>query len=125
MIRHLIALTAAAAVAFAVIGLTAVTTVAPAFAQAAPGAPAAGQRGQRFGQMLLSLNLTDAQKTQIRGIIADARQKNQAVTDPQVKRSNMRAAYAQVRTVLTPAQQAKLQSEMAAAKAQRESGDHS
>jgi Spy/CpxP family protein refolding chaperone len=124
MIRHLIALTAAAAVAFAVTGLTAVSTVAPAFAQAAQGAPAAGQR-QRFGQMLLSLKLSDAQKSQIRSIIADARQKNQSVTDPQVKRANMRAAYAQVRTVLTPAQQAKLQSEMAAARAERESGDHS
>jgi Spy/CpxP family protein refolding chaperone len=75
--------------------------------------------------MLMTLNLSDAQKGQIRGIIASARQQNQSVSDPQTKRSNMRAAYAKVRDILTPAQRAKLESEMAAAKAQRQSTDHS
>jgi Spy/CpxP family protein refolding chaperone len=133
MTRLFRSLTAVAAVAFSVAGLTAVDiahgTVSVASAQSdapAAGAPPAGaQRGQRFGQMLMGLNLSDAQKSQIREIIASARQQNQSVTDPQVKRSNMRAAYAKVQTVLTPPQRAKLQSEMAAARAQRQSTDHS
>jgi Spy/CpxP family protein refolding chaperone len=133
MTRFLRSITAAAAVAFTLAGLTAVDiahgTVSAVSAQSdapAAGAPPAGpQRGRRFGQMLLALNLTDAQKTQIRQIVAAARQQNQSVTDPQVKRSTMRAAYAKVQTVLTPAQRAKLQSEMAAARAQRQSTDHS
>jgi len=131
MIRSHTALIAIAAVLLTVTGLTAADvahgTVPAAFAQSGPPAGAApgAQRGQRFGQMLLSLNLSDAQKAQIRGIIAGARQKNTSVTDPQLKRANMRAAYAQVRTVLTPTQRTKLASEMAAARGQRESADHS
>jgi Spy/CpxP family protein refolding chaperone len=105
------------------VAIEAVRTVGPVLAQAAP--PAGGGHGQRFGQMLMTLNLSDAQKGQIRGIIASARQQNQSVSDPQTKRSNMRAAYAKVRDILTPAQRAKLESEMAAAKAQRQSTDHS
>jgi Spy/CpxP family protein refolding chaperone len=132
MTRLIRSLTAAAAVALTVAGFAAVDiahgTLPAASAQDAPaaGAPPAGaQRGQRFGQMLLGLNLSDAQKTEIRQIIATARAQNQSVTDPQVKRSNMRAAYAKVQTVLTPAQRAKLQSEMAATRAQRQQTDHS
>jgi Spy/CpxP family protein refolding chaperone len=105
------------------VAVDAARTVAPVLAQAAP--PAGGQHGQRFGQMLMTLDLSDAQKSQIRGIIASARQQNENVTDPQVKRANMRAAYAKVRAVLTAPQQAKLKSEMEAARAQRESADHS
>ena len=105
------------------VAIEAVRAVAPVLAQAQP--PAAGGHGQRFGQMLLTLNLSDDQKGQIRGVIANARQQNQSVTDPQVKRSNMRAAYDKVRAILTPAQRAKLQSEMAAAHAERQNADHS
>jgi Spy/CpxP family protein refolding chaperone len=133
MTRLFRSLTAAAAVAFSVAGLTAADiahgtlSVASAQSDAPAGAPPAGAQrgGRRFGQMLLSLNLSDAQKTQIRDIIASARQQNQSVTDPQQKRSNMRAAYDKVKTVLTPAQRAKLDSEMAAARAERQSTDHS
>jgi Spy/CpxP family protein refolding chaperone len=127
MTRFIRSLTAAAAVALTVAGLTAADiahgTLAPAAAQDAP--PAGGQRGARFGKMLLGLDLTDAQKTQIRSIMASARQQNENVTDPQVKRANYKAALAKVQTVLTPSQRTKLQSEMAAARAQRQSTDHS
>jgi Spy/CpxP family protein refolding chaperone len=120
MIRPLHSLAAAAAIALSISGFTAITT-APAAAQAAPGAG----HGQRYGQMLMSLGLSDAQKASIRGIIANARKQNQTVTDPQVKRANMKAAFDQVRTVLTPAQRAKLASEVQAAKAQANAPDHS
>jgi Spy/CpxP family protein refolding chaperone len=127
MTRFVRSLTAAAAVALTVAGFTAADiahrTLPTAAAQAGP--PAGGQRGARFGQMLLGLDLSDAQKTQIRSIMASARQQNATVTDPQARRANYRAAMAKVQTVLTPAQRTKLQSEMAAARAQRQSTDHS
>jgi Spy/CpxP family protein refolding chaperone len=129
MNRLLSALTATAAVTLAVAGFTTADiahgTATPALAQAAPDAPAAGHGNRRFGQMLLSLNLSDAQKSQIRGIMATARQKNAGVTDPQLKRATMRAAYAQVRAALTPAQRSKLDADVAAARAARAGGDHS
>lgn len=124
MNRRLLPLLAAASVALSVAGFTAVDLVrgsVPAVsAQAAPdqsGRP--GQRGgRRFGQMLLSLNLSDAQKNRIRDIMADARAKNKTLADRDAIRANMRAAFAKVQTVLTPAQQAKLKREFAAARAQ-------
>jgi Spy/CpxP family protein refolding chaperone len=86
-----------------------------ALAQDQPGAaaPAGGHR-PRMGEMLKTLNLSDAQKTQIRGIIADARKANADVTDRDQKRANMKAAYAKVETVLTPAQRDQLHAKMAA-----------
>jgi Spy/CpxP family protein refolding chaperone len=80
----------------------------------APAGPPQGGRGNRMGKMLMSLNLSDAQKTQIRAIIADARKQNQSVTDRDQKRANMKAAYAKVETVLTPAQRTELHAKMEA-----------
>lgn len=89
------------------------TSTTTAGAQA--GAPGQGGR-QRFGQLLLSLNLSDAQRQQVRAIMKAARDKNQSITDPQVKRANMRAAFAQVDTVLTPDQRTTLHAKMQAAR---------
>jgi len=134
MTRLVRPLVAAAALTLTLGGIAAVAGPAPALAQAGPppagsSVPPAGgqrgQRGQRFGQMLLGLGLSDAQKGQIRSIMAKARAQNQSVTDPQVRRTNMRTAYANVRNVLTPAQQKKLDGEMQAARAQRQAADHS
>jgi Spy/CpxP family protein refolding chaperone len=131
MTRFIRPLAAVAAFTLTLGGIAAVAGPAPALAQAGPPPagssvpPAGGQRGQRFGQMLLGLGLSDAQKGQIRSIMAKARAQNQSVTDPQVRRTNMRAAYANVRNVLTPAQQKKLDGEMQTARAQRQAANHS
>ena len=123
MKRFVLSLAAVATVALSVAGFTsagiALGTIAPAAAQADAGPPAGGQRGgQRFGKMLLSLNLSDGQKAQIRSIMADARAKGKALTDRDAKRANMRAAFAKIDTVLTPPQRTKLHAQMAAARAQ-------
>jgi Spy/CpxP family protein refolding chaperone len=127
MIRFFPALTAAAAVALALSAFTAgdlaLGRVAPAAAQAAPGpgGPGGGQgyaKGrQQFAKMLMSLNLSDGQKNQIRSIMADARAKSEALTDPQAKRQTMGAAFKNIEAVLTPAQKDKLHAERAALKA--------
>jgi Spy/CpxP family protein refolding chaperone len=98
-VRNLIAL-AAAAFAFATFGGVA---YAQDVQQQSPPA-GAQQHGQRMGQILMSLNLSDAQKAKIKDIVAAARKENEGVTDRTVKRENMKKAYAQVETVLTPAQ---------------------
>jgi Spy/CpxP family protein refolding chaperone len=118
----------AAAIALALTAFTAsdiaLGTISPAAAQSAPaaGGPggAAGGR-QQFAKMLMSLNLNDDQKNQIRSIMADARAKSKTLTDRQAKRDTMRAAFAQIETVLTPAQRTKLHAERDALKAQRAS----
>lgn len=83
------------------------------------GAAGAQRGGARFGQLLLSLNLSDDQKSQIRSIMAAARQHNQGITDPQQRRENLRNAFAKIRSVLTPEQQAKLAADTKAAQARR------
>lgn len=126
-------LTAVAAVTLALAAFTAgdvaLRHIAPAAAQAAPSGPpggaAAGGRA-RFGKMLLSLNLTDEQKSRIKAIMASARAKSKALTDMQAKRAAMRGAFKDVEAVLTPAQKTKLDAERAAARAQGGNGaDHS
>jgi len=112
----------AAFVAFAAVGGAgtigaAVVGVAPAaFAQDQPAAPPAGaqQRGKRMGEVLLSLGLNDTQKSRIKEIIAAARKQNEGVTDRTVRRDNMKKAYAQVKTVLTPSQAKAFDDKMAA-----------
>jgi Spy/CpxP family protein refolding chaperone len=131
MNRFVRSLAAAAAVALTVAGFSALDvgrgSVPVASAQAAPGGPGQpGQRGgRRFGEMLLSLNLNDAQKAKIRDIMAQARAKNASLPDRDAMRANMRAAFAKVQTVLNPHQLAKLKSEFAAARAQRAAQSHS
>ena len=106
-------------------GDVALGTTTPVMAQDTPGA-GAPQRGQRMGKMLLSLNLSDAQKAQIKSIMADARAKSKTLTDRDAKRANMRAAFAKIDTVLTPPQRTKFHAQMEAARAQREgNGAHS
>jgi Spy/CpxP family protein refolding chaperone len=112
----------AAFAAFAAVGSAgtlgaAVLGVAPAaFAQDQPAAPPAGaqQRGKRMGEILLSLGLNDTQKSKIKEIMASARKQNEGVTDRSVRRENMKKAYAQVKTVLTPAQAKAFDDKMAA-----------
>jgi Spy/CpxP family protein refolding chaperone len=122
-----LALAATATVAFSLAAFTAgdltYGRVAPAAAQAAPGGPQDGHGGQggqnfargrqQFAKMLLSLNLSDNQKSQIRTIMANARAKSTSLSDPQAKRDTMRGAFKNIEAVLTPAQQSKLQAERA------------
>jgi Spy/CpxP family protein refolding chaperone len=68
--------------------------------------------------MLMSLNLNDAQKGQIKTIMANARAKSKTLTDMQAKRDNMREAFKNVEAVLTPAQKTKLHAERDAMRAQ-------
>jgi Spy/CpxP family protein refolding chaperone len=84
--------------------------VAQSSAQAQPagtaGAPgSAGARGNaRFGKVLQRLDLSDTQKEQIRTIMKDARTQARGTTDTGQRRAAMRAAFAKVQDVLTPAQ---------------------
>jgi Spy/CpxP family protein refolding chaperone len=105
------------------VGAAAIGAVPAALAQDAPtggpqGAGAPRDRG-RFGKILMTLGLSDGQKSQIRQIIKDARAQNRNVTDPQQRRSNMRAALAKVETVLTPAQRDDLHKKMQAMRRQQ------
>ncbi len=106
-------------------GTTAVlATTTAASAQDQPaGAPPANGHGNRMGKMLMSLNLSDAQKSQIRSIIADARKRNKNVTDNDQRHANMKAAYAKVETVLTPDQRTELHAKMDAMR-QQDSSAH-
>jgi Spy/CpxP family protein refolding chaperone len=79
-------------------------------------------RGQGIRRVLAALNLTDAQKTQVKAIFEDAKTKAEAVhndkslTPDQQKAQMMeirKAAFGQVKQVLTPEQQQKLQDIMA------------
>ena len=96
-------------------------TGAPAASGAAAPMGAAGgggqNRGRRFGRLLMTLGLTDAQKEQIRAIMRNARQQSQGA-DPATRRANMQAAYAKIDTVLTPAQRVKFHQELDAMRAQ-------
>jgi Spy/CpxP family protein refolding chaperone len=89
--------------------------VQPPAGQAPP--PAGGR--MHYGQVLMSLNLSDDQKTKIRGIIQSAREQNQNVTDRDTKRANMRAAFAKVEAILTPAQRDQLHAKLKAMRAQQ------
>jgi Spy/CpxP family protein refolding chaperone len=97
--------------------------VPAAFAQDQPtgAAPAGGAHGQRMGQLLMSLNLSDAQKSQIRAIVADARKQNTNVTDRDERRANMKTAYGKIDNVLTPAQRTQFHAKMEAMRQQYQS----
>ena len=92
----------------------------PAYAQMQPGAAAAGRH--HFEQVLESLGLSDAQKTQIRDIMKGAREKAQSATDPQARRQIMMGTRAQIRDVLTPDQRAKFDAQMKAWRGQHQQG---
>jgi len=99
-------------------------SVPAAFAQDQPSSPppTQGEHGHRMGEMLMSLNLNDAQKGQIRAIMADARKQNENVTDRDQRRANMKAAMTKVETVLTPAQRTQLHAKMEAMRQQNQTG---
>ncbi len=89
--------------------------------QAQAGGPAGGPPGvggargnRRFGEVLQSLGLSDDQKDQIRKIMADARTQAKSETDPDARRSTMRAAFAKVQDILTPAQRDAFKAKMQA-----------
>jgi len=97
-------------------------SIPAAFAQDQPsgGPPADGHHGNRMGKLLMSLNLSDTQKTQIRSIMADARKQNQNVTDRDEKRANMKAAMDKVEAVLTPAQRTEFHAKLDAMRQQNQ-----
>lgn len=122
MVRLSPALTAAANVAFALTAFTAgdvaLGRIVPAAAQSSPS-PGGGSQGyakgrQQFAKMLMTLNLSDGQKNQIRSIMDAARAKTKTLTDPQAKRQTMSGAFKDIEAVLTPAQKSKLDAERAA-----------
>lgn len=88
----------------------------------APGAPSTqrwgGERHHGMMSMMRDLNLTDAQKTQIRQIVSDFRNSHTPGErpDPQ-SRAQMRD---KIMNVLTPQQRAQFQARMQQMRAQRE-----
>jgi Spy/CpxP family protein refolding chaperone len=118
------ALTAAVALALLWSGVS-VTSAAAGFgsvalAQQAPAGDQGPQGGQggpnrsRLAKALMGLGLSDQQKQQIRDIMKDARAQSQGVTDRTQRRTMMRAAFAKIDTVLTPAQRDELHKQMQA-----------
>ena len=96
----------------------------PADTGAQPGAPGAmsqggPQRMHRFGRILQTLGLTEAQKAQIRTIMTNARARNRGA-DPETRHANMKEAFAQIDAILTPAQRTQLHAKLQAMRAHPE-----
>jgi Spy/CpxP family protein refolding chaperone len=111
-----IALVAALAAPFAV---SAQSAPAPAAGQAAPanGAGHHHRHGNRYMRAMRGLNLSDTQKTQIRGIMQSAHQARIAggpAADPQTRRQNTIALHQQIEGVLTDTQRAQLHASLRA-----------
>lgn len=88
-------------------------------AQSAP-APVAGARAHHhnpFMHALRTLGLTDAQKQQIKALAASTKTANENA-DPATRKANRAKLQADVRALLTPDQQSKLQAEIDREKAQ-------
>ena len=81
--------------------------------------PAPAQGHRRFGQILLSLNLSDQQKAQIRAIVQSARQQSQNA-DRETRRANMQTAFKKIDGVLTPSQRQKLHAKLDAMRKERD-----
>jgi hypothetical protein len=64
-----------------------------------------------MAQALMSLGLSDAQKSDIRGIMSAMRAQN-ANADPATRRANFTAAMAKIDTVLTPDQRTRLHAKL-------------
>jgi len=88
---------------------------------AAPGAAGAAGQGtsgrHHFAQALMSVNLSDAQKTQIRQIMSTARAEGRT-QDPETRRKTFHDAYEKVQAVLTPEQRTAFNAKMAELRAQ-------
>ncbi len=106
------------------LGLPAVASAQTA--PAAPGAPPAASapantapgsvprhHHNRYMRAVRSLNLSDAQKQQIRGFVQAMRTANQNA-DPVTKRANAKQLRAQIDGVLTPDQRTQLRAALAA-----------
>ena len=113
---NLVSLALVAALA-APLAASAQTAPAPAPPAAAPPGASGVQPHHRhhrrgLAHALRSLNLTDAQKQQIAGIMKSARAARMANAgtppDPQTRRANMQALRAQIDGVLTDTQRAQL-----------------
>ncbi len=88
-------------------------TVPAASAQDQPaGSPPAGAQRGRMAKILMSLNLSDAQKAQIRTIRDETMKANANVTDRDARRANYKAMMTKVEAVLTPAQRTELHAKM-------------
>lgn len=74
------------------------------------GGPA---RLARFERVLDSLNLTDAQKTQIKQLMTDARAKSQGA-DRETRRKNFTEAIAKIDPILTPDQRTEFHAKLQA-----------
>lgn len=91
------------------------------------GAPAPsahhGRHHHGMGRFLRELNLTDAQKAQIKQIEqnAHAQFKGQQNVDPAARRAAMQKMHADVEAVLTPQQRAQLQQKMQQWKSEHQS----
>ena len=96
------------------------TDAAAGPSSATGGGPVSGPGGGRrlMAQALMSVNLTDAQKTQIRDIMSAARTQS-AGADQVTRRANFRAAMAKVDAVLTPEQRTALRAKIAELKKER------
>jgi len=91
---------------------------APGAAAPAAGAPGAAPGARRhFAQALLSLNLSDAQKTQIRQIMTTARAEAKT-QDPDTRRKTFHDAFEKVQAVLTPEQRTAFNAKLAQLRAQ-------
>ena len=111
-----------AAAALAAVFLLCGPCAVPAGAQTQQGPPPGGyggHRGNPMAKILANLNppLSDAQKGQIRTIMANARKQNENVTDREQRRANMRKASDEIRTVLTPAQRTQYDAQVKAMRA--------
>ena len=112
--------------------LTLAAPLAPSFAQTAPPAPAHGPHGGGGGclkKLASELNLTDAQKAQMKPILMNNRQQMRAIQadttlTPDAKMAKMKALRKSTRqqtmAVLTPDQRAKLKSIRQAGRAAKE-----
>jgi Spy/CpxP family protein refolding chaperone len=110
--------------AFALAVLCVLPLAASAQTVPAPGVgapPAAQQQSHHrhhhrspYLRAMRGLNLSDAQKQQIAGILKNSRTASKA-TDPQTRRANMQAVRRQIEGVLTPDQRTQLQTKLAQA----------
>ena len=72
------------------------------------GAPGGGGPGGRFAMMADALNLDADQKAKAQGFFAAAREKAEASSDPDARRTAMKEAMGKLETILRPDQKAKL-----------------
>ena len=95
----------------------------PAAVAQEQGGGGGGQTGgrHRMAEALMSVGLSDGQKSQIRGIMSDARAKSQNA-DQDTRRANFKAAFAKIDSVLTPDQRTRFRAKMDQIRKEREQG---